>query len=284
MALSAKSKETLRRWLEGDHTWYWRTYMWAGAFWHNKVPRRLRPWGIFHLVARAALICAAPITGVITSALTVSNAIVVAVVLLLFNVATTVGDRLSKEKARSPEFAGTGLVRVGDLLSSYKPDAVRGRQYKETAIEACLGIMESIALPVTKSQTGDVSVTLILYEGSSVTKMRVRKRNPGNTRPLNRPVDTERTLGHYVCQRGDSPLTINDIKHFGKEFAQSPTQTSYDYKAILLIPLLCDTQDGPKPKGFVSIDCNRPYAFYGNRANSITVMSKPILAQLREMI
>ena len=115
--------------------------------------------------------------------------------------------------------------------------------------------------------------------------MRVRQRNPGNTRPKGRgDLDTERILGHHVCQRGEAPLAINHIKHFGKEFARSPTQSRYDYKSILLIPMVCDTRDGPRKKGFVSIDCNHPYAFYGNRANSIVTMAKPILSRLKEML
>src|SRR5690606_10868803 len=100
----------------------------------------------------------------------------------------------------------------------------------------------------------------------------------------NREFDTERILGHHACQHGDAPQLVNHIGHFGKEFAASPTQTRYNYKAILLIPLFCDTERGPEPRGFVSIDCDRPYAFYGNRAIEIRVMCGPILGQLREMV
>jgi hypothetical protein len=177
-----------------------------------------------------------------------------------------------------------GLIRFGDLLTSFKANAVKGGPNREAAIEACLGIVETIALPATKSKQGEISVTLITYLGNSHSRMRVRKRNPGNMRPANREFDSERILGHHVCQHGNAPMIVNQIKHFGKDFAQSPTQTRYDYKSILVIPLPCDDESGQKPKGFVSIDCNRPYAFYGNRANEIAVMSAPIVAQLREMV
>src|SRR5690606_23015172 len=102
---------------------------------------------------------------------------------------------------------------------------------KETAIEACLGIMESIALPVTRSQKGEIAVTLITYTGKSTKRMRVRQRNPGNSRPKGGEFDAEAILGHHACQRGSAPLVINHVRHFGAEFAKSPTQTAYDYRS-----------------------------------------------------
>lgn len=253
------------------------------AFWYNKVPRRFRIWGLVHLLARTLLIASAPMIALFYGSVTPTQAVIVGVGLIGLNVFTTLADRLSKQKAIPPDFVTDGLVRVGDLLEAYKPNSIKTNE-KERAIEACLGIMESVALPVAKCQKGEISVTLILYNGSSVSKMRIRQRNPGNTRPKGREIDTERLLGHYVCQEGDAPMTVNHIAHFGKEFGKSPTQTSYAYKSILILPIRCDTPDDVKAKGFVSIDCDHPYAFYGNRANSIAVMSKPIINQLREMI
>ena len=282
--LSDRSQEILRRWLEDDHRWYFRWWMKGDAFWYNKVPKRLRAWGVIHLLARAALIISAPVIAVYYGSITWTQAAVVGGGLIALNIFTSFADRLSKQSVKSPDFATEGLVRVGDLLSAYKGNAIKTAE-KEAAIEACLGIIESIALPETKSQKGEVAVTLILYQGTGTSKMRVKQRNPGNTRPKGRgDIDSERILGHHVCQRGDAPLTVNNISHFGKEFSRSPTQTRYDYKSILLIPLVCDTPQGPKAKGFVSIDCNHPYAFYGNRANSITVMATPIIKQLKEML
>lgn len=283
MALSDKSQEKLRRWLEDDHSWYWRLWMKAGAFWYNKVPRQFRFWGLIHLLARAALIAAAPITAVYYGSITPIQAGVVGAGLIILNVFTSVADRMSKAGASSPSFTAEGFLRIGDLLTTYKVNSIRAAE-RDAAIEACLGIIENIAIPETKTQKGDVSVNLITYMGSSTSQMRVRHRNPGNTRPKNRQFATEAVLGHYVCQRGSAPLTINNIKHFGRDFAASPTQNSYTYRSILLIPLLCNTPQGQVARGFVSIDCTRSYAFYGNRANSIAVTSKPVLALLREMI
>lgn len=281
--LSKNSQELLRRWLDDDHRWYFRWWMKVGAFWYNKVPKRIRAWGIVHLISRAGVIASAPIIAVYYGSINWTQAAVVGTGLIILSIFTSLADRLSKQSTKSPDFAADGLVRIGDLLSSYKANSIKAAG-KEAAIEACLGIIENIALPATKSQKGEIAVTLILYQGTGTAKMRVRQRNPGNSRPKNREFDTERILGHYVCQRGDAPLTINNVSHFGKEFARSPTQTRYDYKSILLMPVLCDTPSGPQARGFVSIDCNHPYAFYGNRANSIAVMSKPIISQLQEMI
>lgn len=281
--LNDRSKELLRRWLEDDHRWFFRWWMKAGAIWYNKVPKRLRLSWLIHVIARGAMIASAPAIALFYGSITATQATVVSGGLIVLNLVTTLADRLSKQKVTPPDFATDGLVRVGDLLSAYKSNAIKADE-RGGAIEACLGIIESIALPVTKSQKGEVAVTLILYQGTGAGKMRVRHRNPGNTRPKGRDVDTERILGHHVCQRGNTPLTINNIKHFGPDFSQSPTQTKYDYKSILLIPVVCDTPKGQMTKGFVSIDCNHPYAFYGNRANSIAVMAKPIMSQLQEML
>jgi hypothetical protein len=284
MALTAGSKEILRRWQEDDHHPLFRWWMKVCAFWYNKVPRKLRLWGLIHLTSRGLLIASAPAIAVIYGTITLSQASIVGASLIALNLFTSVADRLSKQNVTPPDFASDGLVRVGDLLSAYKNNAIKAAE-REAAIEACLGIIESIALPQTKSQKGAIAVTLLVYQGSGNGKMRVRQRNPGNSRPKNRgDIDTERVLGHYVCQRGNAPLTINHIGHFGKEFARSPTQTKYDYKSILLIPIRCDTANGEVAKGFVSVDCNHPYAFYGNRANAIAVMANPIISQLREMI
>lgn len=211
------------------------------------------------------------------------QAAVVVAGLILLNLLTSLFDRLSRQKAKAPDFATDGLVRVGDLLTTYKTKAFKAAE-TEAAIEACLGIIESIALPITNSQKGDLAVALIQYKGSSTTRMRVRQRNPGNTRPKGREIETERVLGHYVCQESETPVTINDIRHLGPEFGRSPTQTKFEYKSILLIPVWCDTPNGRMARGFVSIDCNHPYAFFGNRSNSITVMARPIIDQLREVI
>lgn len=283
MALSAKSKKILRRWLEDDHSWYWRRWMKAGAFWYNKVPRQFRFWGLTHLLSRAVLIVSAPLTAVYYDSITLVQAGVVGGGLIILNVFTSVADRMSKAGASSPSFTAEGFLRIGDLLTAYKVNSIKAAD-RDAAIESCLGIIENIAIPETKSQRGDVSVNLITYVGNSTTQMKVRHRNPGNTRPKNRQFPTDAVLGHYVCQRGNAPLTINNIKHFGKDFAASPTQNSYAYRSILLIPMLCNTPQGQVAKGFVSVDCTRPYAFYGNRANSIAVTSKPVLALLREML
>jgi hypothetical protein len=149
---------------------------------------------------------------------------------------------------------------------------------------ACLGIIENFVLPVTGSRRGEISVTLLVYEGTSRAKMRVRSRNPGNKRPINREVPSKSLLGHHACSSGSAPRVVNHIGHFGKDFAKSPTQTKLTYKSILIIPIECHTSEGTIIKGYVSVDAARPYAFYGNRANVIVVMCEPIINQLQQLI
>jgi hypothetical protein len=256
----------------------------VAAIIHNKLPRRFGFWGIVHWTFRGALICAAPATAVWYGSAPLTAAIVAAAVLLALNGGTSVADRLSRADKTPADLQSQTLVRFGDLLSTFKRGGVARHADREMAITACLGIIENFCLPVTKGKEGEIAVTLILYKGTSRTRLRVAQRNPGNKRPTNREVDAERLLGHHVCERGDAPLVVNQISHFGKEFGASPTQTKVDYKSILIIPLRCDDGKRSQVRGFVSIDSHRPYAFYGNRANVIVVMCEPIINQLRELV
>jgi len=283
--LTAQSKEALRRWLDDDEPWLQRKRMQLAALWHNKVPRSFRFWGMVHALFKGALIIAAPATAVIYGSASVATATLVGAGLIFLNMGASFADRYSAVRNSRNDYQSEALIRFGDLLTTVKRGAIVGRADRDMAMTACLGIIENFCLPITHSTKGEIAVSLILYQGNSSNRLRLARRNPGNERPVNRPIKSERLLGHYACQRGGSPRVVNDIRHFGPEFATSPTQTSLNYKSILILPLECHIPGGgTRIRGFVSIDNVRPYAFYGNRANVVVVMCEPIINQLRELV
>lgn len=281
--LSEKSKVFVNRWLEEDHSWLFRQRMRIMALWHNKVPRTFRFFGALNLVFKGALICAGPAAAAFYGSVPIASAATVALVLVALNLGTAFADRYSKVKSNGSDYQSEAAVRFGDLLSTVRKGGIPVGQ-RDMATAACLGIIENFCLPITKAQKGEISVALIMYEGSSIAKLKVAKRNPGNERPVNRPIKAEHLLGHYACQHGASPRVVNHIGHFGRDFAMSPTQTRVNYKSILILPLECDSAEGKKIRGFVSIDSTRPYAFFGNRANVVVVVCDPIISQLRELV
>jgi hypothetical protein len=65
---------------------------------------------------------------------------------------------------------------------------------------------------------------------------------------------------------------------------QSPTNQTVDQRSILFMPLKNPAeQDGP-PMGFVSIDCKRPFAFYGARARDIASDCQALVDQIAAIV
>lgn len=280
--LNDADQETIRRWLDEDLGRFGWFRQKVGAVWHNKIPKRFRLFGLTHGLLKSVLIVSAPAASFFYGAVSLASAAWVGGALLGLNAASAIADGLSKVKASS-DYQSEALIRFGDLLTTLKRDAVKGQE-RDMAISACLGIIENSCLPLTKSRKGDISVTLILYQGASTTKLRVSKRNPGNERPTNREIDAERLLGHYACQHSATPRVVSDLQLFGKTFSVSPTQNRVNYRSILIVPLEAPRRGESAIRGFVSIDHKRPYAFHGNLANVIVVTCEPIINQLRELL
>lgn len=279
----ARSDE-IRKWLGQDYSRWSKLRRVMAAFYHNRVPRKLkfRLAGFLHWLTKAILACSAPILALWYGSISSFWIAGVAVAgLLSLHVIVSFFDRLSPSDQKDNQ--AETFVRVGDLLSLFRSSPIKA-SHRSEAIRACLGILENMALPITKSVKGEISVSLLVYVGSSATRMRISERNPGNTRPTNREVDGDMLLGHHCCSHDALPRVVDDIRQFGKGVAKSPTQAKLSYRSIFIIPLDPDPAKGRKAKGFISIDCARPYAFYGNRSNEIIVTSEPIKALISELI
>jgi hypothetical protein len=273
----------VQKWLADDRSLAARVLRALKSLYYNKAPQRFRFYGALHWLAKTGLAASPPGLGYYYGSLKSLTVVVIATSgIAAGHSLVSFLDALSKEKAKSEgENHSDMLVRLGDLLNAHKPRKSGPPAQKDDAIRACLGILEIFCRQITRSAKGDVAVSLVLYQGSSRQKMSLRHRNPGNLRPVNREIRTEGLLGHFVCAYGAEPQVVDDVREFT---ATSPTQTKPDYRSIFFYPLEVLSKEGKSIKGFVSIDCKKPYAFYGNRSNDIVVTCEPVLNHIRESI
>lgn len=274
----------MEAWLTDDYNRLFRARRYLKGFYYNKLPRDFRPVGVLHWIAKTGLASSAPAVAYFYGSVGGATAAIAAGGIFGGHSVVSFLDRISKEKA-----VGTGerqaemMVRVGDLLNGFSGKAVATGD-KDDVIRACLGILENYVRMITRSKKGEISVSLVLYSGSSATKMKVRHRNVGNDRPINREFTATNLAGYRACQRGTEPRVVHDLKEFSREAMVSPTQSAVTYRSIFIVPVVSSRGGSQQIRGFVSMDCPRPYAFYGNRANMIVVTCEPVFSRINDLI
>jgi hypothetical protein len=277
--MSDKFDAAIRKWLADDYGAASRAKMYAGGLVQNRLPRSVRPAPAVHWTARHVLAASAPLVALYYGTIGLTTAYVAAGGLFAANVVVSALGSVAAIKPSVEADTDEALVRFGDLLSALRQGPVP-KDKRGDAINACLGLIEVQARRVTKTRKGELSVAWVEYKGSSNTTMTIRHRNPGNTRPVNREFDCANLLGHHACRAGASPRVVHNVRHFGS--VKSPTHSKVEYRSILFIPLQ-PNNGGGRIKGFVSIDCARTYAFYGNRSSDIIVSCTPVLEMLKEI-
>jgi hypothetical protein len=272
------------RWLKDEYPWYRRWWRAAAGIFYNRVPRRFRLLPAIHWLSRHLLAAAAPFVALYYGSIGLATAYTAAAGLFGLNLAVGFLGLAADSKPAEDDSQSEAMIRFGDLLGAMKQGAVPAGR-RSDAIRACLGILEIHARRITKAAKGEIAVSLVQYVGSSSRKMRILHRNPGNTRSVDgREFDVSKLLGHHACGAGSNYRVVHDLGHFGSSLP-SPTQSRVDYRSIFFVPLdVAIGTGGTKMKGFVSIDCRRPYAFYGNRGNEIAVTCAPIVEQLKALL
>lgn len=251
-------------------------------FRHNKFLRDFSIGRLLSWLSRLAISTSGPaITHFIFKKITLAEAAIASgVIFVLFTINSLLEQWLKRKSSVVDAASAETWVRIGDLITSVKSSATPAHE-RDGSITATLGVIEGYARTVTRSPKGEISVSLALYDGESTTKMKIKHRNPGNERPIGRPLrDLNKVLGHIACQSGPGARVVNDLKDFGKEAMFSPTQSSRNYRSLLLIPITSSRTQ--KIKGFISIDCARPYAFYRNRAKQLVVTCEPLIDHIQE--
>lgn len=281
-AASNRFEKKVKDWLEKDPNFFDRLDNRMFYLWYNKVPTSFRFFGFTHFLAKFALVASTPILAhFVYNRITIVQAVTATALLFALFLLSSLLDELSKSKKNSAEQASVeAWVRIGDLITSVKSSATPAGTRDDTVI-AALGVIEAYSRQITKSPKGHISVSLALYTGSSTSRMTIRHRNPGNERPTGRNLrNIERVHGHLACQAGPEPRVVSDLKSFGKLGYFSPTQSKCNYRSIVIIPIKSRTKD--QIKGFVSIDCIRPFAFHGAIADKLIVMTEPLIDHIEE--
>ena len=277
-----KFERKVADWLEKDPSWLQRQRNSLLHWWYNKFPKSFRFFGITHFFVRFGLVASAPTLAyfVYERISALQAAIATGVLFILFLLSNFL-DKWSQHKSNTVEQATTeAWVRIGDLITSVKSSATPAADRDPTVV-AALGVIEAYARQITKSPKRSISVSLALYDGKSTTSMKIRHRNPGNERPTGRKLkNLDRVLGHRACQAGPEPRVVPDLKAFGKAGYFSPTQQKCNYRSIVIIPITA--LGNGEIKGFVSVDCDRPYAFHGNIADQLVVTTEPLINHIEE--
>jgi hypothetical protein len=272
----------VQHWLNDDPRWVVRQWNKVMFVWHNRMPMGFRFFGLVHWLVRFTLMASAPaLAHFVYKRITLLEASYATAVLFFVFSLSSMLDAWSKRKNNTVDQASAETwIRIGDLITSVKSSATAAAN-KDDTITATLGVIEAYARQLTRSPKGKISVSLALYDGNSTTKMKIRHRNPGNERPTGRGLKhLERVLGHIACQAGPEPRVVTDLKAFGRDGYFSPTQSSCEYRAMALIPVKANSTE--KIKGFISVDCNVPYAFSGNIIERLVVTCEPLTNHIEE--
>lgn len=280
--MDKESKNLIDEWLSDRPNKTKRVWRWIKAIYFDRRNRNIRLISIIHWLLKAAVASSAPVLAYIYGTIEIILAIFISSVLFTVNTIISILDRITKDDTEEKSDSTSEIIlRFGDLLSTLNHESTP-RKNKDNAIASALGIIEAHARKITKSKKGEIGVSLVLYEKDG-TQMTVRHRNPGNTRPIGRVFDSGKVLGHFACQMGDVPRVVFDLKEFGSHLFQSPTQSVVNYRTILIVPISKRTR-GNGIIGFVSVDCKRPFAFYGHRAKELLVVCEPVFNHVRNVI
>jgi hypothetical protein len=259
------------------------------AVWHNRIPRSFRPLAVSRDALRLGLAASGPLVAFYTTKQdpTVESELLAYAVygssaLLAGHLILSLLEKLARQRSEKTPLPDSIAVRSGEIIAMMR--SPRTQQDKDTAICSGLGLIQQYVALLAKLPPDSVSVSVCTYRGSS-QRMQIRHRNVGNGRrvgPVNAPIWS--ILGHHACQDGTAPKVVHDLRRMQEEFQRSPSESPCNYRSFLIIPLET-TRNGQKSMlGFLSIDAERPFAFYGNRSRKIIGNCNPIIEMTNESL
>lgn len=286
--LSKKDKfiKAVEVWLHSEPSFWVAKQRRLLSWWYNLDIPRIDALRIASLCVTILIATAAPaLMYFIYGRITLVQALMAAVVLMLLKVTddTLRGIRLRRLSAND-EKPNEIWVRMGDLLNSVQSSAADTEDV-QSAITACLGIIELYATQETGSKRGEIAVSLVLYDPADRARMTIKHRNPGAKRPLNRVVrNLDKLFGHHACSAGPAPRIVDDVLSFGRDAVESPTQSQVNYRSIFIIPIEPLDGEAERIAGFISIDSERPFAFYGRRSTNIAITCTPFIDFISHLV
>lgn len=274
--MSSKDDRRIEAWLNDDYGRFAEALRKFAAKWHNA---RFRWLGATHTFAKLGMASSAPAVTWYAGILSGLNAALISVVLFTGHSVVAALDTSSKEKSPK-ELQADMMLRLGDFLNYTKTKALAKKS--DAAITACLGIIQNFDCLITGSKQDAISVSLVLFVGNHKTRMVIKHRNPGNKRPTGQEFDASKLMGYKACTKGKEPRVVHHFKKFGKEAADSPTQSGKNYQSFFIMPI--ESKVDGRIRGFVSIDSPRPYAFYENRSSVLIVRCEPLMSHLCDLL
>jgi hypothetical protein len=277
----------VERWLNSNPGRAARLKNWLVSLYYQKIPIHLRLPKLLHSLFKICMAASAPtVSFIFYKTITIVQASGAFLLIAILYFLVWLFDRVSSDKqAENYDIAAETVIRVGEILGNghIPPNSKNHAAQRDDAIRAALGLIEVFTRQVCGGRKGEISVTLAKYVDESNTQMEIRHRNTGNTRPTSRKFSANGVLGHYACMRGGAPRVVNDIKRLGPEIQKSPTQSEFNYRSILFLPLVGQRGDPTRVTGFLSIDSTKAYCFSQSRVRIIVVNCQSILEHVQKL-
>lgn len=164
-----------------------------------------------------------------------------------------------------------------------------GPNHDSTIDEFYRSMLEAIE-KVSKSELGIVespyfSVSLLVFDKNG-KRVRIQSRST-LSRNTGISIPSNDTMAYFVGLSGREKV-VNDFLNEDHPFPKEGlSEKRCPYRSIFLLPLLYQTQHSPSETfcvGVVTIDCDRPYVFWGVRPESFVLKLNPFLAPLRMVL
>ena len=279
-------QQQIDAWLDGRYSIFAKGWRWVKSIWFNIAwtnGRRRTRWHVASYTLKALTPASAPILShLFIGNIELTSAFYMAGAIALLAVGANWVERKVNNPTIKDPFPKEMLRRIGEITSGLHPEATRPDE-REHAKRACLTLIELYVRAQFRLPEKSVGVSLILYNGSSSTELRVDARNLGSER-VNKKFRGAHVLGHHACQAGSRPRAVADLREFNKLVRKSPTGSTVSYRSFFLIPVGEEVDEIYKPKGYISIDTSRPYVFYGNNAEVVAVDCEVIVNHLMTLV
>lgn len=282
--LKTEFEQKKGRWLAENPNFLERKWDDLCFVWFNTAWFQFSWYKFPYFLGQLGLAASGPVIGFYTAdLLSLWTALYIFIGLLVFLLITKYLAGIPKRReGRITRPIQTIWIRFGNLLNTIKSGATPAGQ-KDASIDFTLALATSLAAQITGIQQQKFAASLLLYEGEGKSQMRVKHRDRGSERPIDRPVnDLDTVLGHHACESGKAPRVVADMRRFGEYAQKSPTQSRPNYRSIFLQPVV-SSQNGAV-SGFLSVDCTVPHAFHRDRAVDLAALLEPLKAHIEDMI
>lgn len=236
MAPSEKIQKRVHSWIEDDYRFPWKVVRWSKGVYYNRAPTTLRFYGLLHWLTKTGMASSAPLVAWVYGSISGLLATGVAGVIFVGHSTVSFFDGLSKEKANQSDDNQTDIVvRFGDLLVAHKVKGTLNDIERDDAIRACLGVLEVFSRQITKTRSGDISVSL---ECQHLQLHALRLQPSGNLHQMSHRASKAVQLGHHqrvsFAHIVQCPLQLRSLGIDGGELLLEDAVAAYSLQVAKL--------------------------------------------------